>query len=932
MKKLLALLSATVFTASSAATAIACSSEEKRTDSVFIAGNGDFKITSASLLDWYKSWNGFSSDNVKFINKLYNLIAVGILDSVSKDKLKLPTGMQAQQRGWDDSLNDQIKNLLGNKDSDNTSTLYGLANRALKDLKENTHKNKFNDYKKDLEKRFPGVRNNIKDLENAFKSDYILNDSSNSAFVRLKNLLMFNSTVSNSLWRKGIQTVKLEMKTITSEFADAYNNINSLDELAKKVEENFKKAGNKNGELPWSDKSITSFTNLVNSVGGIEFSDKKDGNENISISYSSSKDVQTRIRETSSSNSNVVKNGQEWIKEILEKITPNAKSGLIAFRNWSKTNNYNNTSTKGPQKFINYNNNTPSSWSEIVDQIPSLDSKGELAKDLVSGSFGSITDSQKYSLDKYFASEKPVMVSDLIFTFANSKNKDSIQKELSLKTLIPTSNSGNELTKELIDRFQGIGAVLKDYVKNEPKKEEKPGKGGLTRFDTIFRGESKQLKANLTSKESDSYSDWSQWDSSNTYHKVNKTGALLTVNDTSFSDVAKYSIYDFLTNSNDNNNDWNWNDKTNLMQNDLEKQGLLPSEAKSILDALPDSIESSKEIKKAIANLVKLFEKINQINDTSNSTDEMNKNKMYAVLNKEQGIISYIDGDGFHITKIDGYSLMNSNESNNESNNNVMAMDINVKEQTVILKTIESLYNSSQGKVLVPYLINSMIVETNNNNNNNTSNKEWAWTEADNQRAKAIANLGIDIKKLNSNIKNNYERFLVNTSLVDSSKTNSFYNTNIFNDAAKATETKSDSLSTQANWILNFFTKVFNKNDTNQLFLSLVSDQDDSKNQNMIAKMLLDQSNKERVSGITSLFAKNQEWIQSINENYKSQAKDSSLNKKFIPNYGIDFNSKVNNGKKRFDVFLESKIFDPNRASSKVQDSNSSTMSRGDAR
>ncbi|SYV95660.1 Uncharacterised protein, partial [Mycoplasma putrefaciens] len=52
MKKLLALLSATIFTASSAITAVACSSEEKRTDSVIIAGNGDFKITSSSLLDW----------------------------------------------------------------------------------------------------------------------------------------------------------------------------------------------------------------------------------------------------------------------------------------------------------------------------------------------------------------------------------------------------------------------------------------------------------------------------------------------------------------------------------------------------------------------------------------------------------------------------------------------------------------------------------------------------------------------------------------------------------------------------------------------------------------------------------------------------------------------------------------------------------------
>ncbi|SYV95674.1 Uncharacterised protein, partial [Mycoplasma putrefaciens] len=142
-----------------------------------------------------------------------------------------------------------------------------------------------------------------------------------------------------------------------------------------------------------------------------------------------------------------------------------------------------------------------------MDQIPSLDGQGNLAKDLVSGSFGSITDSQKYSLDRYFTSEKPVMVSDLVFTFANSKNKDSIQKELSLKSLIPVSNSGSDLTKELIERFQGIGAVLSEYVKNDKKTKL----AGLTRFDTIFRGDTKHLKANLTNEKETDFSKWTQW-------------------------------------------------------------------------------------------------------------------------------------------------------------------------------------------------------------------------------------------------------------------------------------------------------------------------------------------------------------------------------------------------------------------------------------
>ncbi|SYV95656.1 Uncharacterised protein, partial [Mycoplasma putrefaciens] len=44
--------------------------------------------------------------------------------------------------------------------------------------------------------------------------------------------------------------------------------------------------------------------------------------------------MQKRIKEISSGNGSGVKNGQEWIKEILEKITPDAKIGSIAFMNW----------------------------------------------------------------------------------------------------------------------------------------------------------------------------------------------------------------------------------------------------------------------------------------------------------------------------------------------------------------------------------------------------------------------------------------------------------------------------------------------------------------------------------------------------------------------------------------------------------------------
>ncbi|SYV95635.1 Uncharacterised protein, partial [Mycoplasma putrefaciens] len=158
-----------------------------------------------------------------------------------------------------------------------------------------------------------------------------------------------------------------------------------------------------------------------------------------------------------------------------------------------------------------------------------------------------------------------------------------------------------------------------------------------------------------------------------------------------------------------------------MEESSLTEYGLSSSEAKAILDALPDDTgsrnnELNKFIKEVIANLIELFKNINQRNDGSDAGQK--KNKLFTILNKDEGIIAYIDGDGLHITKIDGYKLINSEikKVNNENN---------IKEQTTILKTIESLYSSPQGKVLVPYLINSMISSTNSTNGQGQDNKKW---------------------------------------------------------------------------------------------------------------------------------------------------------------------------------------------------------------
>lgn len=951
VKKLLTWLSAITLVASSSVLAISCKTEQvKNENSLFLTNFGDIQIDSKSLLEWNQKWNGISSNNQELINKTNNLLAAGILLAIRDKKLQLPT---KNENGWDSSVNKQIEGLLGDKNSTDTATLYGLANKSLNDLKDNKYKNDAKGWLKHLEETFPGVKKNLADLENAYKSNFILNDSSNSAFIKLKNLLMFNSTVADSMWQKGIQTTNLDWKTLTSNFANAYAGKNNLNDLVKDIKDTFTKANVKN----WNDAKIITFTNMVNGLGGISEQNSTSGsgsNNTLTITYSSAKDVQKKIAASNSGQTN----GEEWIKEVLRKVSDNANSGSIAFSQWNPSYNYD--AQKGPKDFINYNNQKPTSWTEIVKEIPLLEN-GELKIDPIKGEYGAISNSQKYAINNYFNSEKPVVFSDLIFKFSNNKTSSDIEKNLSLKSLIPTEVSGQDLTTKLIERFQGIQSVLQTYVGNDSKKDQEPYTAGLSRFDTVFRGEDAKIKANTTSNKSTDFKNWTEWDTKNDHHKINANGKLLTLSDTTYSDTLKFSIYDFLTNNNNSNNLWQWKDESNRpiepekFKEMLVEGGLSNDEASKIDSAIQQTSmknQSQDAARLTIYNLAELFKKINQKNNASSaasstsssgssssssssnteSNNGINKNSnIYTILNKEEGIIAFIDGDGLHITKIDGYKLINNKTTQpsvgaaaNQSNNN------NSIKQTAVLKQIRSLYSTTNASVLVPYLINSALENNtsttlSSGSSSSSGTTSWDWTEKDKANAHSVKNLGIDINSLNANINNDYERFLINTSLIDNSKTKPFYNIDILSEVSKSIQSGSDA-SLQANWLIELFTKVLKNDQKKEVnLLNTIISTENPKDNNEIEKIFLYQAKNLKVSGIRKLQQANQKWVSKVKENYKKYSKDPSLNKKFIPDQVIDLNSDINS-KKRYDLLLQSQIFNPEI---KAQNNNASGLSSG---
>nr|VZR97720.1 hypothetical protein MF5293_00458 [Mycoplasma feriruminatoris] len=764
---------------------------------------------------------------------------------------------------------------------------------------------------------------------------------------------MFNSTVADSMWQKGIQTTNLDWKTLTSNFANAYAGKNNLNDLVKDIKDTFTKANVKN----WNDAKIITFTNMVNGLGGISEQNSTSGsgsNNTLTITYSSAKDVQKKIAASNSGQTN----GEEWIKEVLRKVSDNANSGSIAFSQWNPSYNYD--AQKGPKDFINYNNQKPTSWTEIVKEIPLLEN-GELKIDPIKGEYGAISNSQKYAINNYFNSEKPVVFSDLIFKFSNNKTSSDIEKNLSLKSLIPTEVSGQDLTTKLIERFQGIQSVLQTYVGNDSKKDQEPYTAGLSRFDTVFRGEDAKIKANTTSNKSTDFKNWTEWDTKNDHHKINANGKLLTLSDTTYSDTLKFSIYDFLTNNNNSNNLWQWKDESNgpiepeKFKEMLVEGGLSNDEASKIDSAIQQTSmknQSQDAARLTIYNLAELFKKINQKNNASSaasstsssgssssssssnteSNNGINKNSnIYTILNKEEGIIAFIDGDGLHITKIDGYKLINNKTTQpsvgaaaNQSNNN------NSIKQTAVLKQIRSLYSTTNASVLVPYLINSALENNtsttlSSGSSSSSGTTSWDWTEKDKANAHSVKNLGIDINSLNANINNDYERFLINTSLIDNSKTKPFYNIDILSEVSKSIQSGSDA-SLQANWLIELFTKVLKNDQKKEVnLLNTIISTENPKDNNEIEKIFLYQAKNLKVSGIRKLQQANQKWVSKVKENYKKYSKDPSLNKKFIPDQVIDLNSDINS-KKRYDLLLQSQIFNPEI---KAQNNNASGLSSG---
>ncbi|AVN64305.1 MULTISPECIES: lipoprotein [Mesoplasma] len=915
MKKLLSLIGAFTLTASATSVLISCSNDkdDDKYGNIFINDDGDFKITTEDLLNWYNETYGrLGKDPQKFLVQFYNIFAVAIYEEASKDN-NIFQGISSENNPYMNedgkAFAESLKTQYG-KESKATNTIYGRANTEMERARKEYLDNKKQGTKawvKYLKGQFPWVTGNQAALENAWISNYILTDSTNSAYANLSKALGFGAT--ESTWAKGYSTIEVNRTTISnllSVFLTQNGNVEINDTTL-----------NQSIIEVTTEAQQVSIINLVNALGG-----KNAFKSNTSSNYEGTTGPEStgttfKIKFIENTNDAFLK-GLTWgtfLSGISKTFAnnPTANLGTISEINNAVPNIFSFTAVEGIRLdegknedifngFYNYNgiSSRTLNKTQIVSVAPTLNSTKDNQKTNI------LSNSQRFLIDNYFENKKPVATSEIVLDFSkiNSSATPDINKEISPAQFINTANT----TDQFIKYFEGFYQFYNAYVLNEESSGEQSYKAtqstssatGLTDFETFYRGANKNNLWKLGQNQTDT--------GIISFLTAKNNDKLLTLDyDTTtgtYSNLAKYSVYDFLTSEPEEykpSTESEWGPKTTNIVGEWDifhgKTRELDGDAKSGMNLL--------------------FNLVNDLGrhatDSTGSKEGAATSKPYKVLNAEEGIIAFIDTDGLHFMKIDGYSLLNQEETT-LSQKTETSVD-QEKQQSIAYDLL-----SNTNKELIPYLLNpkvdssetpvdpnpelkNKIIATNGESGGGSTTTVEPGINNDIQKQEIINNMGTEFgndysKIINYSITNDYERFLVNNTVAkgilssDDDKSKLFYNFDIIADA-KATTSTSENFGMLGQWLWIYLDQILGtNNDYTKLFgmfFETSGEGIDEKAVYELINVIRNQQDKVNGASITSFINKNTTWNTSVENNYKKQIKDlqTDISKKFVPKEGL---------------------------------------------
>ncbi|PPE05435.1 lipoprotein [Williamsoniiplasma lucivorax] len=824
MKKLLSILSGVSMVATTALTVVACSgsTEEDTTGSTFIDGDGDLKITAESLLNWVRE-NSIGVNNIAKMKEFFQFFAVGLLSDPSFLANIEPT-TSAHQYALE-GMQAKLQELWGTPGSGDSSSVNGKVQNAWiakeKKYKDDHGEKKYKEtLQKDLHKQFPWVKNNYDDLAKAWKNNEILTNTEYGAYAMLTNTLLVNSSKSvntNLVNETNIGTALTAFKTafggiqvkdlsasLTSATLDQKNIILNLINMTGGTAIIAPKTSGSRTQTP---------TTQSWSLNNIKFA-----NKDTEITSPMAEDLINRLFKEPKSTQKV------------EEINFNQGRGTGVEQHWTFK------SSKTP--FLTEN----SSYFDLISEYPNLDEEQIKTND-DSYVYGLLTNSQRFLMDEYFKKEKPVSVSEVVFKSTKGESDKNI-------------TGSNFLNATTIDpknwqQYYGLINFLENYViEGLNKNDDKIPGSSLYKFDAIFANSDSGKKDKIwtnkakTSEAAKGYLP-ETWDSNNFELKAPNT--LISMNNPGASSIQKYAVYDFIGSGTKAHADL---DATGDFKDLPGKYEFTDPVVTSSLETAIGNINDptlNNEVKQSLfktLNLIKSLDRRDPSKDPSpkrtsggeRAGDPATTKPVYQVLNAKQGIIAFVDKDGLHITKINGFELINKDLIKEQTsfffNNNKEKYLQEVSQ----LKQLLELNDAKDAKGLRRFVFQDYSdaiwpkpgegqqSRTEESGNGQTPTKPDDFVEQiiDLQDIKAAKDIGVGYSSINSAITNPYEKFLVNNSILNGTgdTTKSFYGFDIFAEMKKEmTENDKDAnkLSKNNIWLWNYIKAITGIEHNNKL-------------------------------------------------------------------------------------------------------------------
>ncbi|ATZ18636.1 hypothetical protein ESOMN_v1c02520 [Williamsoniiplasma somnilux] len=901
MKKLLTLLGAISITASSAALVVSCGSkeEDKSEGSTFIDNKGNIKFNSEDLLNWYISLNGFG-DHIKIVKSFYQIFAVAVMQESKKDDSKLFNAIFNKENNYyalnsnKDSKNNMkkiISDLLGDMDSTETYTVYGAAiNSFKKKEKEVDNREKLVD---ELAKQFPNVDKNYDALRKAYINNLVLTDPKTGAYAQLSNLLIKKSQTNIA---DMTSNTELNRNTLLEQLMEKWQNVKTS-ELANKIVEE-------------KDNNKELLINLFNATGG--FNNITENTQSQTRFDSQNKKIwniyDIKWADESSISTLTVNNA----KELLKRIVPAFGTANVDEKTLKEAiyiNNVYNLASPSQWNTVLFDGkelNSQNSYFDLVASYPTKADDLNLNTNTDSELYGFLSNSQRFVVDSFFQNQKPLAITEVVF----NKGTGDLAKEINGEAFF------DKTTTTDAKQFTGLMDFLNNYVTGAKTIEGT----SQSPFDTIFANQNKANNGKIFVKNNEAWNT----DSSN-YYTTKNDSELLTLSDSSHSKITKYSVYDFLQ-TQGNIEEFDIADNAIEVESrddleDPEKGAFLPDNATAIanvIKSLPDENQQSEawaKLGQALGLIKSLNRKVNQDGTGEFSTsDKQSDNKVYKVLNKELGIIAFMDTDGLHITKISGFDILKGSEL--LSAQKTVDFENDKVGYLKDAQTLQKINNYAKGQTNGDYryifgdykgafkpnsVSSSQLNKTKNKAANDTTKEEsMEFISAD--RIEDIKKLGLDYSRINSSISNKYEQYLVNNSIGTNIKdSNSTIDTiakyNIIDAAfnyATAKDSSTTELSLGASWMFDYFVSITGQQQIDQVIEWLIEfDETNS----LSKKFKQDLTNKiNYLTSLTIMKGQNDfkdgwdEWNKSIDDS-KLESGFGGKNKD-LPLSKLDYNTK----------------------------------------